>query len=149
VYVRFRDAALNDSPDVAGDTILLAEAAPSVQSTVPGNAASNVAVNANINIVFDEPVSVNGGWFQLACTKSGLRTIADAVASGGPTQWAIDLKTDLAKGETCTATIFANLVADQDAVDPPDGLAADHVWSFTVTEAGQQEQSLYLPLIAK
>ena len=36
--------------------------------------------------------------------------------------------------ELCTVTIVAAQVADQDAVDPPDNMSGDHVFTFT-TEA--------------
>ena len=41
---------------------------------------------------------------------------------------------DFAIGETCTITIVAPNVTDQDTSDPPDAMSGNYVWSFT-TEA--------------
>ena len=43
----------------------------------------------------------------------------------------LDPITDFAGSETCTVTVFAAQVADQDSSDPPDNMAADFVLSFS------------------
>ncbi|MFZ5904489.1 MAG: ExeM/NucH family extracellular endonuclease [Chloroflexota bacterium] len=104
----------------AGDT------APAIDSTTPANGALNVAVDANIDITFSEPVDVSGAWFDITC-EGGSHT---ATASGGPTAFTLDPDTDFANDETCTVTVFAALVTDQDTDDPPDAMTSDVVWSF-------------------
>ncbi len=51
--------------------------------------------------------------------------------SGGPTTWTLNPDADLVVVETCTVTIESTLVTDVDASDPPDDMAADHIFSFT------------------
>ena len=51
--------------------------------------------------------------------------------SGGPTTFTLDPDVDFASGETCTVTVLASQVTDQDADDPPDAMAANFVFSFT------------------
>jgi predicted extracellular nuclease len=106
------------------------EVAPSVASTTPTNGASDVAQNANVAITFSEPVNVTGSWFDISCATSGSHT---ATVSGGPTTFTLDPDTDFSMNESCTVTVFASQVADQDSLDPPDTMAADHVFSFTTT----------------
>jgi predicted extracellular nuclease len=104
------------------------DAAPSVSSTSPANGATEVAVNANVSITFSEAVNVAGSWFDIACTSSGAHT---ATVSGGPTSFTLDPSTDFAAAESCTVTVSAAQVSDQDTDDPPDNMAANHVFGFT------------------
>ena len=52
--------------------------------------------------------------------------------SGGPTSFTLDPDVDFADGESCTVTVFAANVTDQD--DTPDNMAADFVFSFTAVD---------------
>jgi predicted extracellular nuclease len=89
--------------------------------------ARGVARDANITINFSEPVDVSGSWYAISCATSGAHTAAQ---SGGPTSYTLDPDADFATGETCTVTVFAAQVSDQDALDPPDNMSADHTFSF-------------------
>jgi len=104
------------------------DAAPSVTATVPASGASGVAVDASISVTFSEPVNVAGTWFRVVCGTSGGHA---ATATGGPTTFAIDPGTDFANAETCTVTVLAADVADQDLLDPPDNMASDYVFAFS------------------
>ena len=106
---------------------LAGDAAPSVASTDPANAATGVALDANVTINFSEDVTVAGSWFDLSCTVRGAHT---AVATGGPASFTLDPDTDFVNGETCTVTVFAAQVTDNDTDDPPDTMNADASWSF-------------------
>ncbi|MAT96832.1 MAG: hypothetical protein CL608_06790 [Anaerolineaceae bacterium] len=106
--------------------------APFVSSTTPSNGAINVANSANITITFNEAVDVAGSWFTIVCSSSGGHT---AVASGGPTAFTLDPDSDFVDGESCTVTVLAAQVTDQDAQDPPDNMAADYSFSFSTTDA--------------
>jgi predicted extracellular nuclease len=103
---------------------------PTVASTVPANGAGGIALNSNIVITFSEPVNVIGLWYDITCA-SGPRT---ATSSGGPTTFTLDPTTDFAFNESCTVTVLAANVTDQDATDPPDNMAANFMWTFN-TEA--------------
>ncbi|HEV8353801.1 MAG TPA: Ig-like domain-containing protein, partial [bacterium] len=104
------------------------DAAPSVSSTSPTGGASNVPPNTNITINFSEPVNVSGTWYTISCTVSGAHS---ATSSGGPQSFTLDPATDFAYGETCTVTIAASQVADQDTDDPPDQMASNYVFNFS------------------
>lgn len=106
------------------------DTAPSVTATSPTNGATDVALNANLAVTFSEPVTVSGAWYTISCTLSGSHT---ATVSGGPTAFTLDPSADFAQGESCTVTILAANVSDQDAIDPPDTLDADVVFSFATT----------------
>ena len=112
------------------------DAAPGVTSTVPANLATGVSPSAPVGIVFSEPVTVAGAWFQMACT-SGMRTPANTAVAGdlGPgsgTTFTLMPNSILSVGDACTVTIFASGISDNDLVDPPDHMAADVVFTFTV-----------------
>ena len=105
-----------------------ADTAPSVASRSPASGASDVALDANVSVTFSEPVNVTGSWFSISCLVSGSHT---ATTSGGPSTFTLNPDSDFAPNETCTATIFAGNVTDQDTSDPPDNMASDDSWSFT------------------
>jgi predicted extracellular nuclease len=121
------------------------DTAPAVASTSPANGASNVAVNSDVSVTFTEPVNVSGSWYTISCGTSGAHT---AAVSGGPTTYTVDPTSDFASNETCTVTIDDAGVHDVDADDPPDTMAADHVFSFTttlpVTQIGQVQGAGHL-----
>jgi len=104
------------------------DAAPSVTSTTPANGATSVALDSDVTIEFSESVNVTGTWFTISCASSGAHT---ATVSGGPQSFTLNPDADFVQNESCTATVVAAQVSDQDASDPPDTMAADHVFSFT------------------
>jgi hypothetical protein len=113
-------------------TTAAGEVAPMVSSTTPAAGATDVARDAGIVITFSEPVDVGGAWFGIVCATSGTHS---AAASGGPQSFSVNPDVDFAAGETCTVTVLASQVSDQDADDPPDNMAADYAWSFTTVSA--------------
>src|SRR4029079_3344256 len=116
-------------------TFQTTDAAPTVTATTPTNGAVNQLTNTNIDITFSEPVNVTGNWFQIVCTTSGTRNVADTVVTGGPTTFTINPNTDFTQGEICTVTVIAAQVTDQDSNDPPDNMAANFVFSFSMDAA--------------
>ena len=102
--------------------------APTVSSTTPTNNATNIAVDTNISVTFSEAVNVTSAWFMISGATSGSHT---AAVTGGPTTFTLNPDTDFANNEMVTVTIKADMVTDQDLVDPPDNMAADFVWTFT------------------
>ena len=106
--------------------------APAVQSTSPGNGATDVARGANLSVTFDEPVDVTGDWFDITCATSHGHT---AAVSGGPLTFSLDPGADFAYDEACTFTVSAGNVSDQDTNDPPNLMTADHVATFHTVAA--------------
>jgi hypothetical protein len=104
------------------------DTAPEVTATYPANGATDFPVGANLTVTFSEPVNVTASWFTLSCSVSG--AVAAAV-SGGPTTFTLDPGVVLVDGESCTLTVLASQVTDQDANDPPDNMALDYVVGFT------------------
>ena len=101
---------------------------PTAVRTSPANGSVDAAPGADITVTFSEPVNVVGSWFTISCT-SGPRT---AAATGGPTTFTLNPDADFASADSCGVTISAAAVTDQDAVDPPDAMAADHTFTFGV-----------------
>ncbi len=132
------DQDANDPPDhMAADHVFgfATDQAPTVIASSPADAATDVAGDAGLSITFSEPVAVTGEWFRIDCPTSGIRQVADTAVSGGPTTFAITPATGFAAGETCTVTVFAAQVGDLDGNDPPDHMAANHVFGFTIDQA--------------
>jgi predicted extracellular nuclease len=102
--------------------------APAVSSTSPADGAGGVALDANLSVTFSEPVNVADGWFSIDCSTSGTH---GATAGGGPTTFTLDPGSDFVAGESCTLTVSAAGVTDQDADDPPDTMAADRTFTFS------------------
>ncbi len=122
----------NDSAEFWNvDDILLdgtcVEAAPNITSTTPANGAENVASDAAIMVTFNEAVSFVSD-VTITCTSSGTQTVTP---TGGATTWTLP-HADFAEGENCTVTIEATDVTDNDSDDPPDNMASDYTFSFTV-----------------
>ena len=107
---------------------LSGDLAPTVAMTNPVNGATDVAVDASISITFDEAVNVAASAVTISCASSGEH---EAALGGGHTTISLDPVVDFASGETCSVTISAAGVGDQDTNDPPDTMAADFAFSFT------------------
>lgn len=104
------------------------DAAPEVVGTFPVDGATDFPINANLSVTFSEPVDVTPSWFTLICSTSG--TVSTSF-SGGPTTFALDPSVSLTHGETCTLTVLANQVSDQDGFDPPDNMVMNFTVGFT------------------
>lgn len=109
------------------------ETAPGVSSITPADNATNVSVSSNVLVTFSEPVTLGGTWFQINCASSGIHTTA-LINGPGANQYTLDPDTDFASGETCTVTVDASQVTDQDGVDPPDNMPANFTASFTTAD---------------
>jgi uncharacterized protein len=132
-WIRWTDLNVANADDgLAVDdfsiTPSVADVPPSVTATSPVAGAINVARTANVDITFSESVDVVGAWFSISCTTSGSHS---AVETGGPTTFTLNPDVDFASNETCTVTVFASQVTDQDGDDPPDNMAGDAAFSFT------------------
>lgn len=116
--------AIDEIGITAGGTV--GPVAPTVISTLPANAATNVAVSAPITLTFNAPVNLSGAWFTLAGSVSGGHT---ATVSGGPTAFTLNPDVAFAGGETVTLTLVAAQIVDQ--ATGTLNLAANYVTSFT------------------
>lgn len=119
------------------------DTAPSISGVVPDNVAVDVAVNADVTVVFSEAVTLADDWFSLVCSISGTKT---AVVSGGPTSYTINSDADFSSGETCTLTVAGSKVSDVDANDPPDTMTADFNSAFTVVDAALACDQPFTPI---
>ena len=109
----------------------VADTAPAVTSSFPANGAADFPIGANLTVTFSESVNVTSSWFTLSCSSSG--DVATTF-SGGPTSFTLDPGLTLVDGETCTLTVLADQVSDQDANDPPDNMATNFLVGFTAVD---------------
>jgi len=124
-------ASTFDSPNT-GQSFAGSDVAPLVTATEPIATATNVAINSNLEVAFSEDVNATAASFSIACETSGAHT---AAISGGPAVYTLNPDTDFANSETCTVTVLAAQVTDQDSNDPPDNLTADFIFSFSTVNA--------------
>jgi endonuclease I len=110
-----------------------ADVAPFVVATTPGSGASNVALSATLAVTFSEPVTVSDPWYALQCTASGTHM---ASVSGGPSVYTLTPAPAFAANESCTWTILASGVVDNDGM--PDHPGADYTASFTTLDPATQ-----------
>ena len=120
-----------DHPDAnASFSFTTVDGAPSVSNTSPSDGALGVSRTVNIDITFSEAVTATGGSFTLECPTGSAQAFA---VSGSPgSTITLDPNADLPLGETCTVTVVAAQISDADAVDPPDTMTANYVFTFTV-----------------
>jgi uncharacterized protein len=104
------------------------DSAPTLLSSTPSAGAVEVAAGSNVTLTFSEAVNVSGSWFSISCGSSGAHT---ATVAGGPTTLTLDPDSDFALAESCTVTVTASQVTDQDGDDPPDAMTANAAFSFT------------------
>ncbi len=134
-WVRWADWDISSSDDgLAIDdfsiTPGIGDQAPEVADTYPDDGATDFPTNANLTVTFSEPVNVTSNWFTLKCSFSGPDGVATSF-SGGPTSFTLDPGVTLVHGETCTLTVLAGQVTDQDGNDPPDNMVMDFTVGFT------------------
>ncbi|MFN0095682.1 MAG: Ig-like domain-containing protein [Dehalococcoidia bacterium] len=120
----FRGVAL--APVAAGDL------APVVDTTSPADGADHVAADATVSVTFSEAVTLDAGAIAVSCTASGAHPGA---LSGGPLTHTFTPDAMFSPGESCTVTVDGDLVHDADTDDPPDLMAGDYLFSFTVEKA--------------
>ena len=134
IWVRWVDLDVSGNDDgLAIDDVSFAvdgtppvDVAPFVAATVPANTASNVALSATLAVSFSEAVTVSDPWFTIQCTTSGTHT---AAVTGGPSAYTLTPSPAFAANETCTWTILAAGVVDNDGT--PDHPASDYTVQFS------------------
>lgn len=119
----------NISFAVAGDPPV--DVPPTVLTMTPANNAVDVALGATLSVVFSEAVSLTDPWTTLSCSISGSHAVT---VGGGPTSYTLTPSLAFAGNESCTWTILASGVSDQDGA--PDALAADVTVMFTTIDPG-------------
>lgn len=137
IWIRWTDLDIVGSDDglavddfsAAAGTPPQGDQAPSVASTVPTGGATGVPVASSITVTFSEPVTAPAAAFALACAGAP-QPFTLAPPTGTATAFTLDPTADLPSAATCTVTVTGSLVADADAADPPDTMAADFQFSF-------------------
>ncbi len=113
-----------------GQSFGAADGAPSVLSTTPTNGATNVAADTNIIITFSESVNASTSSFTVECPTGAPQ--AFALSTSPSTTFTLNPNADLPFSTICTVTVIASQITDLDTSDPPDQMASNFVFSFTV-----------------
>lgn len=99
---------------------------PTVSAVVPANGSSDVASTSTVVVSFTEPVTVAANAFSLSCNN----TAQTLNVTGGPTSYTLTPAAALPDGASCTLTVTASAVTDQDGTADP--MAADVTSGFSV-----------------
>ena len=133
-WIRWSDHdAINGNDDgLAVDDLSITpsgvDLSPKVVAIVPEDQTSSVPLESNLSVTFSEPVDLVSSWFTLSCSSSGIHT---AAISGGPQQYSLTPDHPFDNSETCTFTILAGQVRDQDSADPPDEMPQNTTVQFS------------------
>lgn len=122
-----------DPPDNLNSDYILeftteSDTAPSIVNTSPSNGATNVKVNENIIISFNEAVSFSERSFQLKC---GSNTQPFKLESTSPEKTVTINPENTFPAGDCILTVVADQIFDSDAIDPPDTLVSDYTLVFS------------------
>ncbi|MBZ0299186.1 MAG: ExeM/NucH family extracellular endonuclease [Anaerolineae bacterium] len=125
----------NGTPGYTNAALCGGDVAPQVTGTTPGDGASGASSTTNIDMAFSESVTTAAGWYAVVCTASGDVTADYSNTPGsGLNQTLTYTGPGLVVGETCTVTLTAALITDEDGT--PDPLAGgDYVFSFSIAGA--------------
>ena len=110
------------------------EPAPTVVSTTPVDGEANFGLNSPLSVQFSEAVNVSSSWYTLVCSSSGAKT-ATVTSNQASTLFALQPTTPFVGGETCTFTVLAAGVTDQDTDDPYDAMLADVTVRFATNDS--------------
>ena len=107
------------------------DVAPSITATNPVNNATNVAANTTITLNFSETVAI-AGTVQVVGSVSLTQNLTpttndDMTFTMNPSAFTA--------GETVTVTVLGTQVTDLDTDEPPDNMAADFTFDFTIVSA--------------
>jgi predicted extracellular nuclease len=122
-------ANTQNSPNT-GQTFGGVDTAPTVVNTSPVNGAINVAANSDVIITFSENVNATASAFSIQCPTGTPITFTQTASPA--TIYTLNPNADLPASTICTVTVNATQITDQDVNDPPDQMAANFVFSFTV-----------------
>lgn len=100
---------------------------PAVSSHNPTAFALGQAMDVPITVTFNEEVTIAGD-VPVFCTLSGPH---NATSSSGDHLTYTLTHADFLPNESCTVTLLAAQVTDDDSDDPPDNMAADYTWQFS------------------
>jgi hypothetical protein len=118
------------SPDDTATVTINVDEGPAVTTTTPANGANNVPTNTNITVNFSEPVNATTSSFVIECPTGSPQ--AYTLSASPAAAFTLDPVADLPAGTTCTVTVVANQISDADTFDPPDQMAANYVFSFSL-----------------
>jgi methionine-rich copper-binding protein CopC len=133
---QIHDTDAFDPPDTMAANFVFSfttDAAPSVLTTSPVNGATGVTTDATITVNFSESVQATTSSFTLECPVGTPK--AYTLSASPASSFTLTPTGGLPGGVTCTVTVIAAQIHDNDSVDPPDTMVANFVFSFTTDAA--------------
>ncbi len=101
---------------------------PTVANTEPASGATAIATNTNLLIEFSEAVTVTEPWYTIACELGQIPPFT--VSTTNSSRYLLSNEDQFTLGDTCTVTVDANQVLDQDV--PLENLSTDYSWHFDI-----------------
>jgi len=106
------------------------DAAPILIGSKPANGSADVRVDRWVILDFSEPVTVQDGWYTLACSPSETPPVMRLVETLPSASISLEAMTDYVWGDTCTFTVDNTKVLDVDG--EPDALTAPLTINYTI-----------------
>jgi methionine-rich copper-binding protein CopC len=109
------------------------DAAPTVLTVSPTNGSTGIGGNAPITVNFSESVNATTSSFTLECPVG--TPVPFTLSASPASSFTLTPTATMPAGTVCTVTVIANQIHDADTFDPPDTMAANFVFSFTIDVA--------------
>lgn len=103
--------------------------APTVTVTSPLNGSTNIAVASPIVVNFSESVNATASAFSIQCPAGTPKTFSQTASPA--TSFTLTPSPNLPWGTTCTVTVNATQITDEDTIDPLDQMTSNYVFSFS------------------
>jgi VCBS repeat-containing protein len=103
--------------------------APRVESSVPANGATGVAVDSDLTVTFSEAVTAGVGAFLLECPTG--TPIPLTISASPATMFTLHPTAPLPVSTSCSLRVVASEITDEDTDDPPDRPTANSTINFT------------------
>ncbi len=136
-WIRWTDVDVSSSDDgLAVDDFSITASGdpgddpPTVNSTSPANGSAGVQADTNIKVNFSESVNATNSSFSIECPTGAPQTFT--LSASPSNTFTLNPNADLPFNSVCTVTVFGNQITDADTQDPPDQMASNASFSFTV-----------------
>ncbi len=106
------------------------DTAPTVTSTTPANAATDIASAATVTVNFSEAVDITATGVSLEC-PTGTPIAFSGLPASGVSSLVLTPTNALPPGTTCAVQVTATAVTDVDTNDPPNTMDANVNFAFT------------------
>jgi methionine-rich copper-binding protein CopC len=133
---QIHDTDAFDPPDTMASNFVFSfttDAAPTVLTVSPTNGSTGIGGNAPITVNFSESVQATTSSFTLECPVGS--AVPFTLSASPASSFTLTPTAIMPAGTVCTVTVIANQIHDDDSFDPPDTMASNFSFTFTIDVA--------------